>query len=202
MADVSSTAGTATVTDRRPVPQGVLPRRMQAWLMASVAAGMVPDHCPRGTTGTGGAPKPSDDACRRVAESRSTARVPRPLTGERVESGAGGPNRRSSATAAHDVHPGARGSVDARPRRVGAQTTRVREPVRQQRGAEPSTGLGAAGVGASDISVPWGDCRAKRDGNGSSAYGRPDRGCCGPCDSPRRRRGRSSATDSTGAARL
>ena len=41
MADVSSMAGTAAVTDRRPVPQGVLPRRMQAWLMASVAAGMV-----------------------------------------------------------------------------------------------------------------------------------------------------------------
>lgn len=44
MADVSGaagTAGTATVTDRRPVPQGVLPRGMQTWLMAGVAGGMV-----------------------------------------------------------------------------------------------------------------------------------------------------------------
>ena len=33
--------GTAPVTDRRPVPRGVLPRRMQTWVMAAIGAGMV-----------------------------------------------------------------------------------------------------------------------------------------------------------------
>ena len=33
--------GTATVTDRRPVPRGVLPRGVQTWLMAGIAVGML-----------------------------------------------------------------------------------------------------------------------------------------------------------------
>jgi type IV secretory pathway VirB10-like protein len=34
-------SGTAAVTDRRPVPRGVLPKGLQMWLMVGVAAGMV-----------------------------------------------------------------------------------------------------------------------------------------------------------------
>jgi len=41
MAENTAVAGTAPVTDRRSAPTGVLPRGMQAWLMAGVAGGMV-----------------------------------------------------------------------------------------------------------------------------------------------------------------
>jgi len=41
MAESPAAAVTAPVTDRRPAPKGVLPRGMQAWLMAGVAGGMV-----------------------------------------------------------------------------------------------------------------------------------------------------------------
>ena len=47
MADVPSSAGGQSdpappaVTDRRPVPRGVLPRGMQAWIMAGIAVGML-----------------------------------------------------------------------------------------------------------------------------------------------------------------
>ena len=36
-----TTEGTAPVTDRRPTPQGVLPRRMQMWLMLGLAFGIL-----------------------------------------------------------------------------------------------------------------------------------------------------------------
>lgn len=41
MADVSNASGTAPVTDKRPVPTGVLPRRVQTWIMAALAMGML-----------------------------------------------------------------------------------------------------------------------------------------------------------------
>src|SRR4051794_32904418 len=41
MADAPTPSATTPVTDRRPMPRGVLPRRMQTWIMASVAAGML-----------------------------------------------------------------------------------------------------------------------------------------------------------------
>jgi type IV secretory pathway VirB10-like protein len=41
MPDIPGVAVVAPVTDRRPAPKGVLPRGMQAWLMAGVAGGMV-----------------------------------------------------------------------------------------------------------------------------------------------------------------
>jgi type IV secretory pathway VirB10-like protein len=37
----AATEGTAPVTDRRPTPQGVLPRRMQMWLMLGLAFGIL-----------------------------------------------------------------------------------------------------------------------------------------------------------------
>ena len=34
----------APVSDHRPVPRGVLPRRFQTWLMAGLALGILLDH--------------------------------------------------------------------------------------------------------------------------------------------------------------
>ena len=41
MSDQPEIPVTTPVTDRRPVPQGVLPRSMQTWLMAGLAAAML-----------------------------------------------------------------------------------------------------------------------------------------------------------------
>ena len=41
MSEPSSTPGTAPVSDRRPVPRGVIPRGLQMWLMVGVAMGML-----------------------------------------------------------------------------------------------------------------------------------------------------------------
>ena len=47
MSDVNSNAsvqpdpGPPAVTDRRPVPRGVLPRGVQTWIMVGVAVGML-----------------------------------------------------------------------------------------------------------------------------------------------------------------
>ena len=60
MTDAITPSGTMPVTDHRPVPRGVLPRRMQTWVMAGVAGGMLlimfvvgrPDPAPRAATPT------------------------------------------------------------------------------------------------------------------------------------------------------
>jgi len=41
MSDVVARSDVAPVTDRRPVPSGVLPRGMQTWLMVALAMGML-----------------------------------------------------------------------------------------------------------------------------------------------------------------
>src|SRR5687768_10083688 len=41
MAEQTGTPGATPVTDHRPVPRGVLPRRFQTWLMVGLAAGIV-----------------------------------------------------------------------------------------------------------------------------------------------------------------
>src|SRR4029077_19416564 len=41
MSDVVASSDVAPVTDRRPVPRGVLPRGMQTWLMVAIAMGML-----------------------------------------------------------------------------------------------------------------------------------------------------------------
>ena len=41
MSDVVASSDVAPVTDRRPVPRGVLPRGMQTWLMVALAMGML-----------------------------------------------------------------------------------------------------------------------------------------------------------------
>ena len=78
MSDVPSTASVQpdpappAVTDRRPVPRGVLPRGVQTWIMAGVAAGMLaimlivgrPDPPPRPAQAATPAQTPSADRVR------------------------------------------------------------------------------------------------------------------------------------------
>jgi len=78
MSDVPSTASAQrdpvppAVTDRRPVPRGVLPRGVQTWIMAGVAAGMLaimlivgrPDAPPRPAQAATPAQAPSADRVR------------------------------------------------------------------------------------------------------------------------------------------
>jgi type IV secretion system protein TrbI len=85
MAEPSTAPGTAALTDRRPVPRGVLPRRMQTWIMAGLATGMVlimfvagrPEPSETPTAATAPSPSPSADHVRayqdrlRLVESRA-----------------------------------------------------------------------------------------------------------------------------------
>ena len=78
MSDVPSTASVQpdpvppAVTDRRPVPRGVLPRGVQTWIMAGVAVGMLaimlivgrPDPPPRPAQAAAPAQAPSADRVR------------------------------------------------------------------------------------------------------------------------------------------
>lgn len=78
MSDVPSTASVQpdpvppAVTDRRPVPRGVLPRGVQTWIMAGVAVGMLaimlivgrPDPLPRPAQAVAPAQAPSADRVR------------------------------------------------------------------------------------------------------------------------------------------
>src|SRR4249919_1581784 len=78
MSDVNSNASVQpdpvppTVTDRRPVPRGVLPRGVQTWIMAGVAVGMLaimlivgrPDPPPRPAQAAAPVQAPSADRVR------------------------------------------------------------------------------------------------------------------------------------------
>src|SRR5215211_1200289 len=78
MSEVPSTASAQpdpvppAVTDRRPVPRGVLPRGVQTWIMAGIAAGMLaimlivgrPDPPPRPAQAATPAQTPSADRVR------------------------------------------------------------------------------------------------------------------------------------------
>lgn len=87
MGNVVATSDVAPVTDRRPVPRGVLPRGMQTWLMVAIALGMLAvilltgrAEPPARTTAvpTSAAPQPNTDRVRdyqdrlRILESRAT----------------------------------------------------------------------------------------------------------------------------------
>jgi type IV secretory pathway VirB10-like protein len=87
MGNVVATSDVAPVTDRRPVPRGVLPRGMQTWLMVAIALGMLAvilltgrAEPPARTTAvpTNAAPQPNTDRVRdyqdrlRILESRAT----------------------------------------------------------------------------------------------------------------------------------
>src|SRR5258705_4348293 len=86
MSDVVARSDVAPVTDRRPVPTGVLPRGMQTWLMVALAMGMLAvilftgrAEPPARTAAVpaGAAPQPNTDRVRdyqdrlRVLESRT-----------------------------------------------------------------------------------------------------------------------------------
>src|SRR5687767_433896 len=72
----SPATGTSTVTDRRPVPRGVLPRGIQTWVMASLAVGMLaimlivgrPDAPARPATPTASVQAPTADRVRDYQE--------------------------------------------------------------------------------------------------------------------------------------
>lgn len=75
MADRVDAPGTAPVTDRRPVPRGVLPRGVQTWLMAALAIGMLfvifltgQPEAPAGTRITAPTPAPASDRVRDYQE--------------------------------------------------------------------------------------------------------------------------------------
>jgi type IV secretion system protein TrbI len=77
MADTpQAPASPPTVTDHRPVPRGVLPRNMQAWIMAGIAVGMLAimllvgrsDPPARTTTAPAAAQAPSADRVRDYQE--------------------------------------------------------------------------------------------------------------------------------------
>src|SRR4051812_44972050 len=87
MGNVVATSDVAPVTDRRPVPRGVLPRGMQTWLMVAIALGMLAvilltgrAEPPARTTAvpTNAAPQPNTDRVRdyqdrlRILESRAS----------------------------------------------------------------------------------------------------------------------------------
>src|SRR6266496_4829883 len=90
MAEDSKVPATATVTDRRPVPRGVLPRGTQTWLMAGIAGVMVlimfvagrPNEPGLRAPATTGAAAPSPDRLRdyqdrlRVMEARAAQDTP------------------------------------------------------------------------------------------------------------------------------
>src|SRR5687767_7541273 len=69
-------ASPATITDNRPVPRGVLPRRVQTWIMAGIAVGMLAimllvgrsDPPVRTTSAPAAAPIPSTDRVRDYQE--------------------------------------------------------------------------------------------------------------------------------------
>jgi type IV secretion system protein TrbI len=90
MGNVVATSDVAPVTDRRPVPRGVLPRGMQTWLMVAIALGMLAvilltgrAEPPARTTAvpTSAAPQPNTDRVRdyqdrlRILESRAAQEV-------------------------------------------------------------------------------------------------------------------------------
>src|SRR5438876_3319540 len=72
MADTTSAPATTPVTDRRPVPRGVLPRGIQTWVMAGIAGVMVliifvagrPDPPARSAAVASAAAAPSADRLR------------------------------------------------------------------------------------------------------------------------------------------
>jgi type IV secretory pathway VirB10-like protein len=74
MSEPSTTPGTAPVTDRRPVPRGVLPRGVQMWIMAGIAVGVIaiivfagrpePSARPAGTVATPATQPPSPERVR------------------------------------------------------------------------------------------------------------------------------------------
>src|SRR5205085_10041079 len=87
----STPSASATVTDHRPVPRGVLPRGLQTWLMVVTAAGMVliivvagrPEPgARRGSISATPPPAPNGDHLReyqdrlRVLEARAAQRAP------------------------------------------------------------------------------------------------------------------------------
>ena len=90
----STTTGTTPITDRRPTPRGVLPRRIQTWLMAGIAGVMLliivvagrPEQAARRAPAVAPASTPSPDRLRdyqdrlRIMETRAAQDTQAPIT--------------------------------------------------------------------------------------------------------------------------
>ena len=86
----------ATVTDHRPVPRGVLPRGVQTWVMAGVAVGMLAIMLIVGRPDPPARPATTDSA-RAGAERRPRARLSGPLASARGAGAARRPSDRAGA---------------------------------------------------------------------------------------------------------
>ena len=139
MADQPDAPGTAPVTDRRPVPRGVLPRGVQTWLMAALAIGMLliifltgqPDGARHRAAPPAVATQAADpDRVRDYQERLRALDAQAALDAKAAASSekALPPSFDNDAQAASAVRPGRR-----RP-----TASRLREPVREQRRPEPS----------------------------------------------------------------
>ena len=85
MSDTALRTDVAPVTDRRPVPAGVLPRGMQTWLMLAVAVGMLGMRQPPRSVGVTNDPLELVVGLERIASRRNE--VQHPLPGILLEPG-------------------------------------------------------------------------------------------------------------------
>ena len=152
-------AAAPAVTDRRPSPRGVLPRGVQTWLLAGLAAFMLLIMFVVGRPEAPARPAPAAVACH-GADCRPRSRLPGPSASARgAEPRAVGRihRRLPSSTLACTANRRRR----RRPTHCDRETApRVREPLCQQRRAEPATGVSATGRGPSRDVACRPACRA------------------------------------------
>ena len=140
-------SGAPAVTDRRPVPPGVLPRGVQTWIMAGIALGMLAIMFVVGRPGP-----PARNAPAAAPEQGPSADRVRDYQ-ERLRTLEAQALREAQAAAVAPRAPAAqeRGAAEwtgTRPIGGRSEAARVRKPVRQQSRAEPSTGERTAGRGS------------------------------------------------------
>jgi type IV secretion system protein VirB10 len=122
MADASSAPGTAAVTDRRPIPRGVLPRAMQMWLMAGIAGVMVliifvvgrPEPAPRPAAVATPAAAPSPE---RMREYQDRLRIMEARAAQEAQANAAGPPAPAPASTQAPASAGGQDPIVAERRR-------------------------------------------------------------------------------------
>ena len=150
------------VTDRRPVPRGVLPRGMQTWIMVGVAVGMLaimlivgrPDPPPATSSRL-----PHPCRRRRADRVRDYQDRLRLLEAQALARSADG-NRGASGAARQYDNTGA--GPSAGPDRRRAEAARIREPLCEQRRAQPASRERTTGSGTRSATMAAGAVRAAR----------------------------------------
>ena len=140
MAEQPGTPGTAPVTDHRPVPRGVLPRGFQTWLMAGLALGIVLIillDWPAGAAGGIRAQAPAAPQRRTPDRLRDYQERLRAMEARQAREAQAAAVAATVARRGLEEPPAAphRGPDRRRP-----EAARVREPVREQRRAQPAAG--------------------------------------------------------------